>query len=87
MDKFEKIEPTFVEAIQIGDNVTDILKLGCISGVKKMPSEAYPYEYELFNNTIAHKGDWLVFMKGKDWGMLPDELFKKKFAHIKDRKE
>ena len=81
METFKEKSPRTVEAIQIADNVIDIMSLPCVQSVEKQMDVDYPYLYHLTNNVVAKKGDWLVFMgSGYGWKMMPDVLFQKQYA-------
>lgn len=75
----------FKQAIQIGDNVTDIMKLRCVSYVSKNPAiikgryyyYLYPglmwdYKEDRSHNYIAHTGDWLCEDYDGWWHILKD---------------
>ncbi len=51
----------FKQSIRIGDNVTDILKLTCVTGVRKCDDkQGFEWlEYDLTDGSIAEKSDWL----------------------------
>ena len=79
----------FAHAIKIGDNVTDIMKLFCVSYVSKDPViepgnyyyHLYPgvmwdYKEDLSHKHIARKGDWLCQDYHGDWHILTDEEYK-----------
>ena len=82
------------QAIQIGDNVTDIMKLRCISFVTKNPQppkgfeityyyHLYPgmmwdYKEDLSHRHVAFKGDWLVEDKDGHWHIMTDDEYKKR---------
>ncbi len=78
----------FKQAVQIGDNVTDIMKLCCISFVGKNPQPPkgfeIPYYYHLYpglmwdyredlsHKHVALKGDWLCEDYEGWWHILKD---------------
>lgn len=78
----------FKQAVQIGDNVTDIMKLRCISYVSKNPQPPkgyeityyyylYPglmwdYREDLSHKHVALKGDWLCEDYDGRWHILKD---------------
>lgn len=55
METFKEKSPRIVEAIQIADNVTDIMSLPCVQSVEKQMDVDYPYLYHLTNNVVAKK--------------------------------
>ena len=65
-------------AIQIGDNVTNIMKLPCVFSCHKMVNDEL--EYLLYDwdeqgqYVRAHKGDWIVEEGGKHY-VLTDKEF------------
>lgn len=74
-------------AIQIGDNVTDIFKLRCVSFISKNPPicgphfHLYPglmwdYKEDLSHRHVAHKGDWLCEDENGEWHILNDKEYK-----------
>lgn len=67
----------FRRAIQIGDNVTDILKLPCVKGVEKCDDKAgFEWmEYILKSGDHAEKGDWLCEDSNGKWHALSDEEY------------
>lgn len=78
----------FKQAIQIGDNVTDIMKLRCVSYVSKNPAiikgryyyYLYPgfmwdYKEDLSHNYIARTGDWLCEDYNGDWHILNNKEY------------
>lgn len=71
----------FIRSIQISDNVTDIMRLPCISGCKKLDDkngfEWLEYQTRGCNSEIAEKGDWLCQDPNGDWHVLSDEEHRK----------
>lgn len=78
----------FKQAVQIGDNVTDIINLRCINYVAKQPCfEFLGYKYHLYaglmwdykedlsHRHIAFKGDWLCEDHDGLWHILKDEEY------------
>ena len=77
----------FRQAIQIGDNVTDIMKLRCVSYATKNPPGfgihyrlyaglMWDYREDLTHKRIAFKGDWLCEDYDGLWHILKDEEYK-----------
>lgn len=87
----------FKQAVQIGDNVTDIIKLRCISFVDKNPQppesfglfyyyHLYPglmwdYKMDLSHRHVAYKGDWLCEDENNRWHILSDEEYQREYGH------
>lgn len=78
----------YKQAIQIGDNVTDIMKLPCVISAHKnaVGHESFIY-YKLFGDTItsmfawgetitAYSGDWLCEDYDGRWYLLNDHEYK-----------
>ena len=79
------------QAIQIGDNVTNIIALPCVREVTKY--ETIPHEYcdmpnaheyaetwliyTLKNGQTARKGDWIVQHDRGTWNVYTDEHYNK----------
>lgn len=76
MNEYENIEPRYVQAVQIGDNVTDIYGLPYCDGVVKDVVQGNVY---LFGTTKARKGDWVVIHGEGRYSVVPNELFVKKY--------
>ena len=76
MDEYENIEPRYVQAVQIGDNVTDIYGLPYCDGVVKDVVQGNVY---LFGTTKARKGDWVVIHGEGRYSVVPNEFFVKKY--------
>lgn len=71
----------FKQAIQIGDNVTDIMKIRVVMGCQKERTEdGYEIVYYVLVPSgalfPARKGDWLV-EQGKWWLVFTDEEYKR----------
>ncbi len=78
----------FVRSIQIGSNVTDIMKLRCISYVSKFltggdsyiyhlyPGLMWDYREDLTHKYVATKGDWLCEDEQRLWHILTDKEYK-----------
>jgi len=81
-----KVREIYKQQIQIGDNVTDILKLPCVEGVFKVKSYGgvkEPHEGELrycltqnHCTQIARKGDWLCEGYDGRWTVIRKEAGK-----------
>ena len=78
----------YKQMIQIGNNVTSIMKLPCVRGCEKDPTNGallykfYPYMmvdpspfYE------AEKGDWLCENELGRWDIFSDKVYKQKFCN------
>lgn len=78
----------YKQAIQIGSNVTDIIKLQCVISAHKnaVVHESFIY-YKLFGDTItsmfalgetviAYSGDWLCEDYDGRWHLLNDKEYK-----------
>lgn len=67
----------YIQLIQIGDNVTDILKLPCVTAVfKENDKRGFEWlEYNLTNGEVAEKGDWLCEDCNGGWHVLSDEEY------------
>ncbi len=82
----------FKQTIQIGRNVTYIMKLPCVSFVSKDPQPPkgfeIPYYYHLYpglmwdykedlsHRHVAVKGDWLCEDSNGKWHALSDEEYR-----------
>lgn len=77
----------FKQAIQIGSNVTDIMKLPCVLGAMKKMYDPPVIYYILFGDTItkrvqwvetvtAYTGDWLCEDYDGRWYLLNDKEYK-----------
>ena len=67
----------FRQAIQIGDNVTDILKLPCVKGGKKCDDKA-GFEWLMYIlkwGGCAEKGDWLCENTDGYWSAHSNEEY------------
>lgn len=66
-----------MKAIQIGNNVTDIMKLPCVFSCHKMSNgelEYLLYDWDENGQYIkAHKGDWIVEDDGKYFQLTEKE--------------
>ncbi len=67
----------FKQAIRIGDNVTDILKLPFVTGVRKCDDQqGFEWlEYDLTDGSIAEKGDWLCEDSNGQWSAHHNEEY------------
>lgn len=67
----------FKQAIRIGDNVTDIMKLPCVFSCHKMGDGGLEYLlYDWDENAQyvkVHKGDWLCQGYDGSWHKLSDK--------------
>lgn len=61
------------QRIQIGRNVTNIIKLPCIRAVEKQADGTLLYL--LYGGQIARQGNWLVESLNGKWYVLPDDTF------------
>lgn len=61
------------QRIQIGRNVTNIIKLPCVRAVEKQADGTL--FYLLYGGQIARKGNWLVETLTGKWYVLPDDAF------------
>ena len=66
-------------ATQIGDNVTNIMKLPCVFSCHKMQDgelEYLLYDWDEQGQYVkAHKGDWIVKDNEGDYHVLTDEEY------------
>ena len=68
----------FVEAIQIADNVTSIMKLPCVTHCFKAVFSGHEkLVYKLTNHRSAFKGDWIVKDKEGRWDVIRNEEYEK----------
>ena len=79
----------FKKATRIGDNVSDIMKLRCVSYVTKNPDYGVGYHYCMYpgllheykngisNRYIGHKGDWICEDYNGEWYILTDEEYQR----------
>ena len=73
----------YVKAVQIGTNVTDIMKLPCVRSADKRDSRETEPAYYILDPFMmkhevwqfAHKGDWLCADAGNKWYLLTDEEY------------
>lgn len=72
---------SFIKAIQVGRNATDILKLSCVMGCHKDDNDALVYILfdwdESGNYKEARMGDWLCEDHKGVWHVLSNEEFVK----------
>lgn len=61
------------QRIQIGRNVTNIIKLPCVRAVEKQADGTLLYL--LYGGQIARQGNWLVESLNDKWHVLPDDTF------------
>ena len=68
-----------VKAIQIGNNITDIMRLPCIKKcVKCNDKNGFEWlEYVTTDGDIVEGGDWLCETKEGKWMPMSDEEYKK----------
>lgn len=85
----------FKQMVQIGDNVTDIIKLKCVNYVSKLlPFEfTHSYIYHLYaglmhdycedlsHKQIAFKGDWLCEDEEGHWYIISNKEYQREYAH------
>ena len=72
-----------VQAIQVGDNVTDIMKLPCIFSAWKYPLRGHqPKEGDIiydfrqgWKSDFAMKGDWLLEHENGVWEIVSNEKY------------
>ena len=74
---------TITKAVQIADNITDILNLPCVYGAVKLNRDLpdvhfllYDYSGQGGSHTIARKGDWLCKCANGKWKHLSDKEYK-----------
>ena len=70
------------QAIQIGDNVTDIMRLPCIEKCVKR-NDKNGMEWLLYGTTdgdIVESGDWLCETDEGKWLCMSDEEYKSKIT-------
>jgi hypothetical protein len=70
------------QAIQIGDNVTDIMRLPCIKKcVKRNDRHGMEWlEYWTTDGDIVESGDWLCETDEGKWLCMSDEEYKSKMT-------
>lgn len=75
-----RVKELYKQQIQIGDNVTDIMRLPCVIGVRKVwPLKApmyYRYSLRIDDaNTRQHayKGEWLCERYDGSWIVKPEK--------------
>lgn len=68
-----------IQAIQIGDNVTNIMKLPCIEKcVKRNNKNGLEWlEYGTTDGDIVECGDWLCETEDGKWMQMSDEEYQK----------
>lgn len=73
------------KAIQIGDNVTDVIRLPCVVAcIKKDDQQGFEWlEYRVKCGVsgraqYAEKGDWLVEDTNGYWHIMTDDEYKKR---------
>lgn len=88
-------EIKFKRVIQIGDNVTDIIKLKCVNYVsKQLPFEfthsfcyhlyaglMHDYREDLSHRCVAFKGDWLCEDEEGHWYIISNKEYQREYAH------
>lgn len=74
----------YKQAIQIGDNITDIFNLPCVRCVIKVEHNRKTYFGELLgrlfcldNDKRAYTGDWLLEDVCGTWHVMTDEEYQK----------
>lgn len=67
----------YKQAIRISDNVTDIMKVPCVTGVRKCDDKhGFEWqEYDLTDGSIAERGDWLCEDYIGKWNVLSNEEY------------
>ena len=67
----------FKQAIQIGRNVTDIMKLPCVRGVEKLNDKAgFEWlQYTLKHGDIAEESDWLCEDYDGNWSVYSNDEY------------
>lgn len=74
----------FKHAIQVGKNISDIMKLPCVTACHKMNDkngfEWFQYDVVVYNGSteIAEESDWIVQGESGDWYVVVDDLWKQR---------
>lgn len=81
VNKIMDMMSNFKQAIQVGNNVTDIMKLPCIFSCHKEQDGRLCYllySWDQYGNYVeARKGDWICEEEGGGWTVLTDKDYKK----------
>ena len=65
-----------IQSIQIGNNVTDIIKLPCVRQVNKDDDNNLVYSIQTNNGIMkAEKGYWLCEIDNNSWQVFTNELY------------
>lgn len=79
----------YKQAIQIGDNVTGIMKLPCVFSCHKTDDGSLEYLLYQWNNRQeyikAHKGDWLCEGGEGIWSVLTDVEYNEMVLNGKEK--
>jgi hypothetical protein len=76
MKEYESIEPRYVQAVQVGKNVTDIYNIPGCTSVEKNITKGNVF---WFGAVQATEGDWIVDKGEGKYTILPDEAFRKMY--------
>jgi hypothetical protein len=79
LEKYELSEPRYVQAIQVGNNITDIFKLSCCNFVEKDVVKGIVFG---IGNERAVVGDWILLDEKGEFSVVPDIIFNKKYKKI-----
>jgi hypothetical protein len=79
LEKYELNEPRYVQAIQVGNNITDIFKLSCCNFVEKDVVKGIVFG---IGNERAVVGDWILLDEKGEFSVVPDIIFNKKYKKI-----
>lgn len=81
VNKIMDMMSNFKQAIQVGNNVTDIMKLPCVFSCHKESDGRLCYllySWDQYGNYVeARKGDWICEEEGGGWTVLTDKDYKK----------
>jgi hypothetical protein len=97
-DHDHEVQQRYTEKIQVGDNVTDIMKLPCVRSAEKRNSKDSEVAYYLLEPSamadsdrwqFAHPGDWLVKDENGKWHVMQerDELEKRLAQFVKEDRQ
>ena len=64
-----------IQAIQVGNNVTNIMRLPCIETCTKR-NDRHGLEYVTTDGDIVESGDWLCETEDGKWLPMSDEEYK-----------